>query len=505
MSTNDKAFVAKNGIIANGAVTINSTAVYINNIPISANGSIGSNNQVLTTNGTSNFWANVASSSAAGSNTQIQFNDSGSSNGSSGLTFNKLSNNVSVSNSISATGSLIVGNSTVNVVSNSSSLYFSNSNPVQIYRSGGRMEIQAGVNTASNSYSSGFQFKPFDGPFTNSTSGSNYPSLSHYWTYTSNTNPSDLTYAMSIDGLGSIPAGIRVYSGSNSGIDIINSGNVGISNSAPADKLSVGGTAYVSGNTRIGVNTGAYSILTVSNSVNAPSPASNSMIYLAEVENSPARIRMISANNTTTVVLSRYGNTFSAPAGLANNTVIGRYAFESPANTSVVKSFYIEGKTTEAWTGNTTGSALGFFGYTIGSNTITESMRLYGSNGVSIGDVNVIPAANSIHVGNSTVNAAINSTSFSLNGVALSSGQPIPTSSSDYRVGSVLLVKNKGSSVNDGSTIAGSSLKLIYLDTTTIGGGAVSVVETIALSGTWKNISGGSVGIENCGYFVRTV
>lgn len=123
MSTNDKAFVAKNGIVANGAVTINSTALYLGNTPISANGSFGSAGQALFFDGSKNYFGTV-SASPAGSNTQIQFNDSGSANGSSGLVFDKTANNLTISNTTISTlfsGPLNTGNSTVNAIVNSTS------------------------------------------------------------------------------------------------------------------------------------------------------------------------------------------------------------------------------------------------------------------------------------------------------------------------------------------------------------------------------------------------
>jgi hypothetical protein len=72
-------------IVANAVIT-----------SITANGSAGSNGQVLVTNGTAVYWGTGTS----GSNTQVQFNDSGVANASAGFTFNKVSNNLSVSNTL---------------------------------------------------------------------------------------------------------------------------------------------------------------------------------------------------------------------------------------------------------------------------------------------------------------------------------------------------------------------------------------------------------------------
>jgi len=69
---------------------------------ISANGSNGTGGQVLTTNGTATYWSTVSGGGGgvAGSNTQIQFNDSGAANGSAAFTFNKTTNTVFVSYSL---------------------------------------------------------------------------------------------------------------------------------------------------------------------------------------------------------------------------------------------------------------------------------------------------------------------------------------------------------------------------------------------------------------------
>lgn len=96
--------------VGNSAVntTINSTALSVKSIV--ANGSVGSATQVLSSNGSSIYWASPAAGSIAGSNTQIQFNDSGTANATAGFTFDKTSNTLSV------------GNTTVNTTANSASV-----------------------------------------------------------------------------------------------------------------------------------------------------------------------------------------------------------------------------------------------------------------------------------------------------------------------------------------------------------------------------------------------
>ena len=97
----------------------NTTQITISGIPLNANNSNGNPTQVLTSNGStgSPYWSTV-SASPGGSNTYIQFNDSGSFNGIANLTFNKTTSVLSVSNTVT------VGNSTVNTVHSSTGITF---------------------------------------------------------------------------------------------------------------------------------------------------------------------------------------------------------------------------------------------------------------------------------------------------------------------------------------------------------------------------------------------
>jgi hypothetical protein len=115
----DQLFIGSNGVVvpiggkkvpgvltANQALVANATSgidkVIVANAVITnitANGSIGSNGQVLVTNGSAIYWGTGTS----GSNTQVQFNDSGVANATAGFTFDKVSNTLTVSNTISTT------------------------------------------------------------------------------------------------------------------------------------------------------------------------------------------------------------------------------------------------------------------------------------------------------------------------------------------------------------------------------------------------------------------
>lgn len=81
-----------------------------------ANGAAGSNGQVLVTNGTAVYWGTGTS----GSNTYVQFNDSGVANGVAGFTFDKVSNTLAISNTITTTNLL---GTTVNAASHTVGSY----------------------------------------------------------------------------------------------------------------------------------------------------------------------------------------------------------------------------------------------------------------------------------------------------------------------------------------------------------------------------------------------
>ena len=96
---------------------INATTVSTSNVVISgslkANGGIGTSGQVLYSNGSVSYWADLPASSGTvgGSNTYVQFNDSNGFGGTAGFTFNKTSNTLAVSNTVTVGGTTI--NSTV--------------------------------------------------------------------------------------------------------------------------------------------------------------------------------------------------------------------------------------------------------------------------------------------------------------------------------------------------------------------------------------------------------
>jgi hypothetical protein len=147
--------------IGSSGFIANSTAIIIAE-PVTANGSTGTAGQVLASNGSSGspYWVTVAGGGGgvSGSNTQIQFNDSGSSNATSGFTFDKTSNSVSVANNINAasftTSGLVANATAITPTSNTILLGSSTGRFVISANTGdfsGAITSSGGVSPASNS------------------------------------------------------------------------------------------------------------------------------------------------------------------------------------------------------------------------------------------------------------------------------------------------------------------------------------------------------------------
>jgi hypothetical protein len=124
-----------------GVTTFNANLVINTNAGISANGSYGTQGQALLSNGSSVYWATAT----AGSNTYIQFNDSGAANASAGFTFDKTTNTVRLSDSNSSV------NATINSTAYTGSASFVGGNTAATLRS-------YSDNTAVTAYSNGVTY-----------------------------------------------------------------------------------------------------------------------------------------------------------------------------------------------------------------------------------------------------------------------------------------------------------------------------------------------------------
>ena len=148
---NPGTLTANQALVANATSGINK--VIVANAVITglhANGTFGSNGQVLVSNGSTVYWGTGTS----GSNTQIQFNDSGVANASPAFTFDKASNTLAVANAITVganvsidTGSISIGNSTVNAFTNSTAfnLYTSGTSAIRV----GNSSVNTVINSSS--------------------------------------------------------------------------------------------------------------------------------------------------------------------------------------------------------------------------------------------------------------------------------------------------------------------------------------------------------------------
>lgn len=112
-----------------------------------ANGSIGSSGQVLVSNGSGIYWG----TGTTGSNTQVQFNDSGVANATAGFTFDKSTNNLFVANSISTTtlfGNVSGTYATLSGQVNTGTLYVTTSANVGTYFTVNSSSANINVNTS---------------------------------------------------------------------------------------------------------------------------------------------------------------------------------------------------------------------------------------------------------------------------------------------------------------------------------------------------------------------
>lgn len=112
-------------LTANQALVVNSSS-YIDEVrtanlvpnQIYANSSHGSVYQVLASGGSGNVFWYTPPNTAVGSNTYIQFNDSGLLNAVAGFVYNKDTNNVTIGNTI------VIGNTAANISANSTGVHF---------------------------------------------------------------------------------------------------------------------------------------------------------------------------------------------------------------------------------------------------------------------------------------------------------------------------------------------------------------------------------------------
>lgn len=407
---------------------------------LNANGSVGTAGQVLISNGTATYWgaASAGAAAAAGSNTQVQFNLSGTTTGANiyyvagntgfGNTTPdatlavtgtaNVSGNVYTggqlsvgANTIANTTALYLGNSTVNtVISQTTASFGANSTTAALYvaangnigigntaptqklivngntQINGTTQITTGdlrvdngyivfgsaqtvpsiVKTAGNTSQSyrfeitnlggnttvsaspqwnGLHFTP-PTAFANSTSGTQFPRTSAFFSYTSNSNPTDLAFNlwnMNNGGVGGIDVATKIYAisgtdGQARGIDIAANGNIGIGNTAPNARFVVTGTANVSGNTQFSANVYVAGNLGIGNNTPANkllvdggsawfkpnnTGASADVMYLGRFSDSDSAAFIVRTNDATADALEFLSGRYNANFRWRRNSGVG--------------------------------------------------------------------------------------------------------------------------------------------------------------------------------------
>lgn len=427
---------ANQALVVNSSSSIDSIKV-ANLVPtkIYANGSHGSVGQVLVSDGANVFWG----TGTAGSNTTIQFNDSGTANGIAAFTFDKDTNTMFVSgaitvgsNVITNTSTISIGNSSVNTTVNSSELRVNgtivNSSIVQVagqfrgYTANVSTSIEVGSNVLVN---------------------------------TSAISVGNSTINTSITSVSIAVGGDTESSNTTSGAVTI-AGGLGVAKKINAKEASFGNTSVYSSITGTNVQTiNVFATDTVNAttlSIGAWVVANNSGVFTSGVVN--GNIVQVGANfraNTTQTSVGTFltvaGNavvngqlTVNNTAALGNTTITGFANVTSTLNVNgaatvngafTVNNTASVGNTTITGTLSTSGNATVNGVFTVnntaalGSTTITGSANVTGhlqANSISVGDTTIsgnltvtgtltTVSANNITITDSMIQLASNNTS----------------------------------------------------------------------------------------------
>ena len=319
----------------------------------------------------------------------------------------------------------------------------------------------AGSNNASNPYWNGYHFAP-SAILANSTLSNAFPRLSHYYSYSSTNNPSDLYWNIVAGNDAGIGTGIRIRSNSTagvqSGIDIVANGNVGVATTAPAYRLDVSGDIRASANIYGTLATTLQPNITANNANNLNSQPASYYTNATNITTGILPYAQLGANvvNTsaafTITGMQTYSNgiTFSNTiTANGSNGSAGQVLTSSGATGNVywstvyssftngqsisVNNFVIVGNLTANSSNGTAGQLLTSNGsgvywsspsaasvntdaqYTW-SNTQTFTNTITFSSQLQVG-ANVIANTTTIFVGNSSVNTNITADTILLNGV----------------------------------------------------------------------------------------
>jgi len=360
---NPGVLTANQALVANSSSAIDKIVV-ANLVPTSvfANGSVGTLGQVLLSggNGANVYWGTGTS----GSNTQVQFNDSGVANAVSGFTFNKDSNTLSVSNTINVGLGGFTANGTLanayalNVVNqtNTATLFVTTTanvgSNVQISTSTifvGNDIVNTSITAGSITFS-GFSINSTS--YTGTANNANYLGGVIAASYVQNTDSRVLSGNLTFSGTNTV---------FNSNVSL-NGANVyitGSNTSISANVRLTGANTYISSNlTFTGANIDATSaMLNVRDVVVGGNLTINGTLTTVNTNNLVVKDNMVSiaSNNTTSDTLDSGFYVSSNTDGIVRYSGLARFFADSTSSMPVFKLF----TTTVEPTGTISSSSLG--------------------------------------------------------------------------------------------------------------------------------------------------
>jgi len=438
-------------LTANQALVANATSgidkvIAANLVPqvISANGSFGGAGHVLKSSGsgTANvYWEAVTTSAGvAGSNGQIQYNDGGSTlAGSVGFTYDKVTNNVAIANTLhipangaygnATTGGSLVnstafatGNSTVNATHTSSLVQVTNStgtaNLTAIALTVGTSVVNttvlaAGANVIANTISF------FVGnSVANAVIASTLIKITNS-TSTANLSPVDLVINTSVVNSSVIAAGANVIVSTSS----VFVGNSTVNATQTSSLLQVSNTTNTANLTAIDLKIGATVVNTTAVAVGANVIANTTALYIGNsTVNAVTTSTVVQISNSTgianlTPIDLKIGGYGSATSGFVSNTIavaVGNSTVNTIATATLIQ---LSNSTTIAnlssidlklgGYGNTTtgGSVTNTIIFAVGNSTVNAIIN---PASITVG-ANITVNATTFFVGNSTANASATS------------------------------------------------------------------------------------------------
>ena len=460
-------------------VVANSTGVLVSNATLSTNlvpGSLrlaNSTSNVTITVPTSaqytggNFFLNangswtVVAAGVGGSNTQIQFNDSGNANGVSSFTFDK------------STVTVFVGNATVNATINSTGLAVANST------SNTKIIIPTTVERA------GAYYLKADGTWSTVTAGSALPSGSNTHVQFNDSGVTEGTAGFTFNKVANnvtIGNTVSALIGSFS-----TSANVGANVSLSTTRLFVGNTtanlAALSTSVAIANATGTATLTPVSLVIGATTIGNVSIV-------------------TTTANVTTLNATTSANVGAnVSMSTTAHFAGNSTANATHTSGSYVVANATGTATLNPVSLTIGTT--TVGNvSIVTTTANVTTLNATTSANVgaNVSLSTTRLFVGNTTANLAALSTSLAVaNATGTATLTPVSLTIGASVVGNTSVntnVLNVATSANVGANVILTTSQL-FVGNTTVNTTHTSTVLSIVAATTNTTINSSSVFIGN--------